>query len=186
MKKKTIYWVIAIIVVLVIIAIVATPKTETAPSGEAEEVVPEVPEEGVLEEGVVSEGIEWPLFIPGPGDTSEEEGLAIPDIVDGGTPENPLLFFQVMLKDGRLFPSEFRIKVGDPLRIGVTNQDDKDYELNISGMPSHDDLRRSLKARSTEIFTFQEVSDEGMFDVACTGCPEKVVGKIVVFPKEKE
>jgi len=178
MKKQTIYWIIAIIVVLVIIIILSSPKTETLPSEETEEVV--------SEEGVVSEVIEFPSFIPGPGDTSEEKGLAIPKIVDGGTIENPLLLFQVMMKDGRLLPSEYRIKVSDPLRIAITNQDDKDYELNISGMPSHNDLLRSLKMRSTEILTFQEVLDEGMFDITCTSCPEKVVGKIVVFPRQEE
>ena len=95
MKKKTIYWVIAIIVVLVIIAIAATPKTETAPSGEAEEVVPE--------EGVVLEE-------PAEALLEELEGKVVFDTIA-----------EIKLSADGFEPADFYVTTADVVKVSVTS-----------------------------------------------------------------
>lgn len=76
MKKKTIYWVIAIIVVLVIIIVLSSPKTETV----SEEVTPETGEV-ITPEGEVGEEVVLETKEKGIPDDIEEVSSAKVDLI---------------------------------------------------------------------------------------------------------
>jgi len=179
MQKKNIYIALVVIIVLALIVIFSGEKKEgvSEESNLTEEVISEID---------IKEELKNLPFIPEQDDEVSVEGLAVP--VAQGIVEatgNNYRDFEVVIKDGKIDPSEFRVRLKDVIGFSLTNVDENSYELDFSIIPIEPAYTyKSSLAGSSQMIRVQ-LMEEGEFNLGCIGCPEGVIGKIIVFPEEK-
>ena len=181
MSKQSIAITVSALVIFVVILVLAFVR---GPSGTVSLSGTEVEPSGPVTRESLARNVV--IVVPGAGDESAEEGVAIPESISAVSAHRGdavLRDFAVKIENDAFNPRELRAFVGDTVRITATAVD-KDYTVRQPDYGFGATIRRGETGFITHQAGF-EVAAADTFYIMCTSCrnPDDPAGVLVVVPR---